>query len=79
MIVMVGIAVVSRRHRDLILTIAFGVATHLLRDLATSGVSLFWPLTSRNVELGYSIYLIVLFAGALVGAFFRRSTRVAGA
>ncbi len=76
-VVMVGIAIISRgRHRELILTIAFGVATHLLRDLATSGVSLFWPVSSRNVELEYSIYLILLFAAALVSAFSRRSARV---
>jgi inner membrane protein len=78
-VAMVGMAIVSRRHRVLILTIAFGVATHLLRDLATNGVSLFWPLTSRNVELEYLIYLIVLSAAALVSAFVQRSTRVPGA
>jgi len=41
--------------------VSFGVAAHLLRDVATGGgVSLFWPVTNRNVHVSYSSYIVLL-------------------
>lgn len=52
------------RWRALLLGIAFGVAAHLVRDLATGpGVPLGLPFSSASVRLPYVIY-----AGALVAA-----------
>jgi membrane-bound metal-dependent hydrolase YbcI (DUF457 family) len=54
----------SRRHlRQLLLGVAFGVSTHLLRDLATGpGVSLLWPLSGTPLEIPYPLYAAVLLA-----------------
>lgn len=39
---------------------AFGVSAHLLRDLATGGVILFWPISTQVIELWRSVYLLTL-------------------
>ncbi|NHC13413.1 metal-dependent hydrolase [Motilibacter deserti] len=44
--------------------IATGVALHLLRDLATAPVALWWPLTPRHVTIPYVAYGCALTAAA---------------
>ena len=45
------------RLQAILLGAAFGVATHLFRDLATGpGVSLFWPLSDAVIELPYAAF-----------------------
>lgn len=39
---------------------AFGVATHLVRDMATGGVPLRWPRDRRRVRIPYALYLALL-------------------
>ena len=35
---------------------AFGIAAHLLRDMATGGVPLLWPVSAQSVRLPYQLY-----------------------
>jgi inner membrane protein len=50
--------------RQVWLGLAFGVSTHLFRDLATGpGISLLWPLHDGAIRLPYALY-----AGALASA-----------
>jgi inner membrane protein len=45
------------RLQAILLGAAFGVATHLFRDLATGpGVALFWPLSNAVIELPYAVF-----------------------
>lgn len=44
--------------------VAFGVAAHLLRDMADGGVPLFWPETAHTVPVSYEIYTVLLVAMA---------------
>jgi membrane-bound metal-dependent hydrolase YbcI (DUF457 family) len=40
--------------------VAVGLMSHLLRDMATGGVPLFWPLALASVTVPYSLYLAAL-------------------
>jgi membrane-bound metal-dependent hydrolase YbcI (DUF457 family) len=55
----------GRRWRRFAWPVAAGLTTHLLRDLATGGVGLFWPLSRRNVRLPYLVYAALLGAAVL--------------
>jgi hypothetical protein len=48
------------QQRPVVLGAALGVATHLLRDMATGGVPLFWPLSARTVSMSYGAYIQLL-------------------
>lgn len=50
----------SGRWRVGALSVAFGIASHLIRDMATGGVPLFWPLSSRQIEVEYGAYFLTL-------------------
>lgn len=52
----------DRKRRAFAFGTAFGLATHFIRDLASTsaGVSLFWPLTTRSLHLSYHIYAMTL-------------------
>jgi membrane-bound metal-dependent hydrolase YbcI (DUF457 family) len=56
----------TRSRMTMMLTVAFGVGTHLLRDMATNGVPLLWPLVTARVEILYPQYLMLLAAAAMV-------------
>lgn len=49
---------------------ALGVATHLLRDMATGGVLFYWPLIRTSIRIPYWGYasLLILFAIARIVA-----------
>jgi hypothetical protein len=53
---------------------ACGVFAHLIRDLGTAPVALFWPVTNRGVDIPYFGYAVVLtaFASAAVVLGWRR-------
>lgn len=53
------------RARPWFLGAALGVATHLLRDLATGGAPLWWPLSRRAVTIPPGAYYGLLLAGAI--------------
>jgi LexA-binding, inner membrane-associated putative hydrolase len=69
--------------RLVILAAAFGLVTHLLRDMATGGLALYWPVTDRTVLLPYPGYtgmlLIALIAGILRDYIANISCRCGGA
>ena len=51
---------VSRWYRVVLLGVTFGITAHLFRDMATGGVSLWWPVDLRRVACPYDYYLLVL-------------------
>jgi inner membrane protein len=59
-------------RREIAFGLAFGVAAHLCRDLATGpGVPLLWPLSAAAVTVPYAVYAAVLLiagAGVIVSA-----------
>lgn len=57
------------------LGVAFGIATHLARDMATGGVPLLWPVADRSVALPYALYAALLL-GALASVSWRRFSTV---
>jgi inner membrane protein len=62
--------------REIALGVAFGVAAHLVRDLATGpGVPLFWPLSTAAVSVPYALYAAALLALGAVAATARRDRR----
>jgi membrane-bound metal-dependent hydrolase YbcI (DUF457 family) len=70
-IAIAGAGWASRRRdvREVSLGIAFGVATHLFRDLATGpGVPLFWPVSSDVVTFPYAVFACGLGFAALACA-----------
>jgi inner membrane protein len=71
-LVLLGAAALSDRRRAVLLGVALGVASHLWRDLAepaSSGVALFWPISTRTCHTPSMLYLlsIALLAVAAYG------------
>ncbi len=73
LLLVLGWALRSGR-REVALGIAFGVAAHLLRDLATGpGVPFFWPFSRSAVSIPYAVYAAtLLLATATVAVTARR-------
>lgn len=80
-VVVLAVAVLWRRRRDVMLGIAIGLAIHFWRDMseADAGVSLLWPFSDHSFTLSHTGYLVemALFAAA-AAARCRRSTSVRG-
>jgi len=66
-----SVAVSPPRHAVL-LGVAFGFSAHLLRDAATGGVPLFWPVTPHAMLLPYADYAVII-AVPSAWAWLRRS------
>ena len=60
------LGVIIRPWRLALLTLAFAMSTHLLRDAATGFAPVWWPLYDAPVHLRYSAYLLVLVTLATV-------------
>lgn len=61
---LVALALIGWR-RKVLLGAAFGVAAHMLRDLATGpGVALLWPASAATVRLPYLFYVAALMLAA---------------
>ncbi len=78
-VVLVVTATLVRRRdqRQIWLGIAFGVAAHLLRDLATGpGVAFLWPLVIAPIKIPYALYAGTLVA-AMIACLPRRSLAAA--
>jgi inner membrane protein len=69
-VVVLAAAALWRRRRALLLGVAFGLATHLFRDLAQSGsgVSLLWPGSDQSFSLPHWSYAAVMAAVVAVAA-----------
>jgi membrane-bound metal-dependent hydrolase YbcI (DUF457 family) len=72
-VVVLGVALVGRRRRDVALGIALGLAIHFFRDLSEpgSGVALLWPWSDHSFSLPHGSYvasmaLVVLFDASRV-------------
>ncbi len=61
--------------RDVTWGASLGVASHLLRDMATGGVPLLWPLDFASFTISYSVYVAILAAGACLASVRYSSTR----
>lgn len=73
-------AAAIRRWRVPLAGLAFGVATQLLRDLATGpGVPLLWPALVEDLRMPYLPYALVLVALAVAATARRLTGRAAGA
>ena len=71
---LLAIAARSAGLRKVALGAAFGLATHLLRDLSDEdGAPFLWPVVARDVRILYGIYAATLLVAAVVGA--RRARR----
>jgi inner membrane protein len=66
-VVVAGIlaCLMSRRARCILAGIAVGVLFHLVRDVATAGVPLFWPVSTVNVQVPYALYAAVMVGSAV--------------
>lgn len=61
-------AVLPRRVSGFAVAALVGVSAHLVRDLGTALVPLFWPLTPSGVQVAHSHYIVLLILLALVDA-----------
>jgi membrane-bound metal-dependent hydrolase YbcI (DUF457 family) len=61
-----AVAALGGRMRPLWIGALAAVLTHLMRDAATGGVPLLWPLSEANVTLPYVAYAAALVAAAAV-------------
>jgi hypothetical protein len=67
---------VPRRYKAVMLGLAFGLSTHLLRDLATGpGVPLLWPVSDGIAQVPYVVFAALLVLAALAVPALARSRR----
>lgn len=57
-----------RRSATPVAGVTVGVGLHLLRDLATAPVALWWPVAAHGLEVSYGWYAAVLVLAMLAGA-----------
>jgi membrane-bound metal-dependent hydrolase YbcI (DUF457 family) len=62
-------------RRSFLLGLTAGTTSHFLRDLATGGAPLAWPLTRRLVTAPYLAYAVLLAGLALRAIVFNQSTQ----
>ena len=62
----------SRSIRNFCVGLALGTTVHFLRDMATGGVPLFWPLTRQTVRVPYWLYISGVFFNGIIVRFCRR-------
>jgi hypothetical protein len=53
--------------RSVVVGLSLGILTHLVRDMATGGVPLFWPVSDNIVEIPYWTYAIAIVSTASMG------------
>src|SRR2546423_15190242 len=62
-----------------LLAAAVGVTLHLVRDVATGGAALLWPITSATITYPHWLYLAGLVTAAAIAAAARRRKARGGA
>jgi hypothetical protein len=73
-IVCLGFWLIGARRR-FAFGVAFGLVAHLIRDMATGGVPLWWPLTPRTIAIPYGLYATLVVV-ALALLLWRRRDRI---
>jgi len=63
---LVAASALTGRARSLAAIVSFGILTHFIRDLATGGMPLYWPLNNRRVRIPYGVYAALLGLASLV-------------
>jgi inner membrane protein len=63
-VVVLVLAALWRRRRDVLLGVALGLAFHFWRDLSEpgSGVALLWPISDHSFSVAPSVYLAIMAA-----------------
>jgi inner membrane protein len=69
-VVVLAIAALWRRRRDVLLGVAIGLAIHFWRDMGEgdSGVSLLWPFSYHSFQYPHGVYIAVMAAFVVVDA-----------
>ncbi|HEY2771487.1 MAG TPA: metal-dependent hydrolase [Solirubrobacteraceae bacterium] len=69
-VVVVLVAAVWRRRRDVLIGVGLGLAIHFFRDLTEhgSGVALLWPISDYSCSLPHAVYLAAMALSVLVVA-----------
>jgi inner membrane protein len=69
-VVVLAIAALWRRRRDVLLGLAIGLAIHFWRDMGEggSGVSLLWPVSYHSFEYPHGVYVALMAAFVLIDA-----------
>ncbi len=69
-VVVVALALLWRRRRDLLLGVAIGLAVHFWRDLGEggSGASLLWPISYHSFQYPHGAYVAVMVVVVLIDA-----------
>jgi len=68
-VVVIAVAALAVRRRPVgavLAGCAVGVTAHLVRDVGTAPVALWWPLSDSGVSMPYAVYAAVLVAAAAV-------------
>jgi inner membrane protein len=67
-VVVLAVAALWRRRRDVLLGVAIGLAIHFWRDMAEggSGVSLLWPISYHSFQYSHGVYVAVMAAFVLL-------------
>lgn len=75
-LVVLVLAEIWRRRRDMFVGVAIGLAVHFWRDTAEphSGVALLWPLSKHSFSTPHGLYL-ALMGGVIVVAWVRSASR----
>lgn len=78
-VIVLAIAALWRRRRDVLLGVAIGLAIHFFRDMGEgdSGVSLLWPLSDHSFQYPHGVYVAVMAAFVLIDAALCKKSRKA--
>jgi hypothetical protein len=66
LLLMVILVALVGRGRVRAASVGVGVAGHLLRDLGTAPIGLFWPVSTAGVTIPHALYLALLAGCALI-------------
>lgn len=69
-VIVLAIAALWRRRRDVLLGVAIGLAIHFFRDMGEgdSGVSLLWPLSDHSFQFPHGVYVAIMATYVLIDA-----------
>jgi inner membrane protein len=67
-VLVLAIAALWRRRRDVLLGVAIGLSIHFFRDMGEggSGVSLLWPLSDHSFEYPHGVFVAIIVSLVLI-------------